>query len=144
MSKIHNLIIPCHGTSLILPLLLISSLLSACASWLPNAHRLDFTQGNAINQENLRQLHPGMSKQKIIEIIGSPTLIDPFHSERWDYIYRYIPGRGEPEQSRVSLFFDGDTLKRIDDSSYIAPIERNEEGVEIDRASPADPVRDLD
>lgn len=141
MSKIHNLIISCRGTSLILPLLLATGLLSACASWLPNAHRPDFTQGNAIKPENLSQLHPGMSKAKIVEIIGNPTLIDPFHSERWDYIYRYIPGRGDSEESRVSLFFKGDVLSRIDISAYTAPVERDESGLETDRASPADEAR---
>jgi len=85
-----------------------------------------------------------MKKAQVVEIIGSPTLVDPFHTERWDYIYRYIPGRGQAEQSRLSLFFNGDVLEHIDNSAYTPPIERNEDGQEIDRPSPADRVQDLD
>jgi outer membrane protein assembly factor BamE len=129
---------------LIFSLVLIASLLSACAEWLPDAHRPDLTQGNAIKQSDLAKLRPGMNKAKVVEIIGSPTLLDPFHAERWDYIYRYIPGRGQAEQSRLSLFFNGDILQRIDDSAYTPPIERNEDGQESDPPSPADKVLNID
>ncbi|MGB5396011.1 MAG: outer membrane protein assembly factor BamE [Gammaproteobacteria bacterium] len=139
-----SLIFSRRGSSLFLALLLAASLLSACAEWLPDAHRPDLTQGNAIKPEDLAKLQPGMSKQKITSIIGSPTLLDPFHAERWDYVYRYIPGRGEIEQSRVSLFFDGDVLQRIDDSAYSPPIERDESGEIIDPPSPADIIPSLD
>jgi outer membrane protein assembly factor BamE len=144
MLKIHTLTNPCRGSSLIFSLLLVCGLLSACASWLPDAHRPDLTQGNAIKPEDLAKLKPGMKKAAVVEIIGSPTLLDPFHAERWDYIYRYVPGRGQAEQSRLSLFFNGDVLQRIDDSAYTPPIERNEDGVESDRPSPADKDRDID
>jgi len=144
MLKIHTLTNPCRGSSLIFSLVLIASLLSACAEWLPDAHRPDLTQGNAIKQSDLAKLRPGMNKAKVVEIIGSPTLLDPFHAERWDYIYRYIPGRGQAEQSRLSLFFNGDILQRIDDSAYTPPIERNEDGQESDPPSPADKVLNID
>ena len=42
--------------------------------------------------------------------MGNPLISDPFHVQRWDYIYRYVPGRGEPVQSRVTLFFEGDVV----------------------------------
>ena len=139
-----SLIFSRRGSSLILALLLALSLLSGCARWLPDAHRPDLTQGNAIKPEDLAKLQPGMSKQKITSIIGSPTLLDPFHLDRWDYVYRYIPGRGEIEQSRVSLYFEGDVLQRIDDSAYTPPIERDESGDMIDPPSPADIIPSLD
>ena len=144
MLKNFSLILPRRSSSLILAALLCSSLLSACAAWLPDAHRPDLTQGNAVKPEDLAKLQPGMSKQKIVAIIGSPTLLDPFHAERWDYVYRYIPGRGEIEQSRVSLFFEADVLLRIDDSAYTPPIDRNETGDVIDPPSPADIIPSLD
>lgn len=144
MLKNYSHILTRHSSKLILTTLLCATLVSACAAWLPDAHRPDLTQGNAIKPEDLAKLQPGMSKQKITAIIGSPTLLDPFHANRWDYIYRYIPGRGEIEQSRVSLFFDGDVLQRIDDSGYTPPIERDESGDIIDRPSPADFIPSLD
>ena len=144
MLKTDSLIFTRRGSSLILAVLLACGLLSACAEWLPDAHRPDITQGNAIKPEDLKKLHPGMSKQKIVEIIGSPTLLDPFHADRWDYIYRYIPGDGDIEQSRVSLFFSNDVLLRVDDSAYTPPIERDENGELVDRPSVADKIQSID
>ncbi|MCW8831540.1 MAG: outer membrane protein assembly factor BamE [Gammaproteobacteria bacterium] len=96
-------------------------LISSCSSWLPDAHRQDVTQGNEIKREALDKILIGMKKAEITPIIGNPTLKDPFHANRWDYIYRHVPGRGEAVQSRVTLFFEGDELIRIDDSEYKEP-----------------------
>lgn len=95
--------------------------LASCGSWLPDAHRIDVIQGNAIKKEALEKIHTGMKKSEITPILGSPLISDPFHVQRWDYIYRYIPGRGEPVQSRVTLYFEADILVKIDDSEYREP-----------------------
>ena len=102
-------------------LLVSISLISSCASWLPNAHRLDVTQGNEIKRETLDKIHIGMKKSEITAIIGNPMLKDPFHANRWDYIYRFVAGREQAKQSRVTLFFEGNELIRIDDSEYKEP-----------------------
>ena len=93
-------------------------LISSCTSWLPEAHRQDVTQGNEIKQEVLNKIHIGMKKSEITLLIGNPTLKDPFHANRWDYIYIYVPGREQARQSRLTLYFEGDELVRMDDSEY--------------------------
>lgn len=105
--------------SVLMPFLLL--LLTSCASWLPEAHRQDVVQGNEIKQEMLDKLHVGMNKAEITAIIGNPTLKDPFHADRWDYIYRLVPGRQPATQSRLTLYFEGDTLVKIDASKYREP-----------------------
>ena len=105
--------------SFILIIMLLS--LSSCASWLPDAHRQDVTQGNEIKPAALQKIHVGMTKMDITPILGNPTLKDPFHANRWDYIYRYVKGRDDAKQSRITLFFEGDELIRIDDSEYKDP-----------------------
>ncbi len=97
------------------------SLLTACASWLPEAHKLDITQGNAITPKQLEQLKVGMPKADVRALLGVAVLQDPFHDQRWDYIFRYIPGKAPAKQSRLTLFFKDDVLVRIDDSDYIDP-----------------------
>ena len=101
--------------------LLLTLMLSACAEWLPEAHRLDLQQGNTIKLAQLEQLKPGMSKSEVREIMGEPLIADPFHNQRWDYIYRFIPGRGFERKSRLTLFFKHDRLQSIDDSEYVEP-----------------------
>lgn len=99
---------------------------------------MDVTQGNEIKREALDKIHVGMSKAQITPILGNPTLKDPFHSSRWDYIYRYVPGREQPIQSRVTLFFDGDKLIRIDDSEYREPeaVKKESGDVELKESAP--------
>jgi outer membrane protein assembly factor BamE len=95
--------------------------ISACAEWLPEAHRLDLQEGNTIKLEQLESLEIGMTKDDVRKIMGSPMLSDPFHEQRWDYIYRYIPDKGFIRKSLLTLYFEDDKLVRIDDSKYIEP-----------------------
>jgi outer membrane protein assembly factor BamE len=95
--------------------------LFACASWLPEAHKLKITQGNAVKPSQLSQLKPGMPKAEVRALLGVPVLQDPFHEQRWDYIFRYLPGKKAPQQSRLTLHFEEDVLVKIDDSDYVDP-----------------------
>ena len=107
-----------------IPLIFVfSSLLfvSACADWLPEAHRLDLQQGNTIKLEQLEAIEIGMTKAEVRKIMGSPMLSDPFHNQRWDYIYRFIPNKGFERKSLLTLYFEDDVLIEIDDSEYVEP-----------------------
>ena len=84
--------------------------LSACS-----VHKVDIQQGNVITPEMRGQLKIGMSKRQVSFVLGSPLLIDPFHHDRWDYVYTLSKGRKTPEIQRMALFFDGDKLVRVDD-----------------------------
>jgi outer membrane protein assembly factor BamE len=96
------------------PLLLAIALatLTACSSF-SFPYRIDVEQGNVVDQEMVDQLRPGMSRNQVRYIMGSPMIEDPFHPERWDYIYRLNPSHGETQQRRVTLIFDGDRLARL-------------------------------
>ncbi len=95
--------------------------ISACASWLPEAHRLDLQQGNTVKLEQLESIKIGMTKPEVRKIMGSPMLSDPFHNQRWDYIYRFIPNKGFQRKSLLTLYFEDDVLVKIDDSEYVEP-----------------------
>ena len=57
-----------------------------------------------------------MSRQQVTSVLGSPLVNDVFHANRWDYIYR-LEEKGElVEQQRLTLFFEGDVVKRLEDS----------------------------
>ncbi len=80
----------------------------------PGIYRADIHQGNIIEQEMIDQLKPGMNKRQVHHIMGSPLLIDTFHQERWDYFYS-LKQEGElQEQKRISLFFEGEKLARLE------------------------------
>jgi len=80
---------------------------------LPGVYTLDIQQGNMVDQAMIDQLRPNMNKRQVLYIMGSPMLSDPFHHDRWDYIYSNQPG-GEPrQQKRISLLFADDHITGI-------------------------------
>ena len=106
--------------SLLIALVCITAV-SACASWLPEPHKLDLQQGNTVKLEQLESIKLGMTKSEVRKIMGSPMLADPFHTQRWDYIYRFIPNKGFERKSLLTLYFKEDVLVKIDDSEYVEP-----------------------
>lgn len=80
----------------------------------PGIYRADIHQGNIIEQEMIDQLKPGMNKRQVRHIMGSPLLIDTFHQERWDYFYSLKQDGELQEQKRISLFFEGEKLARLE------------------------------
>jgi len=100
---------------LLIPILTVASLgLSACGDYkLPGVYRIDIQQGNIITQEMVDKLRPGMTKRQVRLSLGTPVLVDPFHQDRWDYLYTNQSGGEEREQHRVTLFFENDRLTQI-------------------------------
>jgi outer membrane protein assembly factor BamE len=92
--------------------ILFLSLLAGCAYIGP--HRIDVQQGNALDSENIARLKPGLSRSQVRFLLGTPLVVDPFRTDRWDYVYLYYQAGTLVEQKRISLFFEGDTLTRIE------------------------------
>jgi len=88
-------------------------LLQTACSWapdlsdigLPRVHKIDIQQGNVIEQDQINQLRPNMTKEQVRFIMGTPMLDDSFHANRWDYIFRFKPGY-ETEIKQATLFFN--------------------------------------
>lgn len=80
-----------------------------------SVYKLDVQQGNVIDPKQLALLKLGMDKQKVEFIMGTPLLADPFHPQRWDYVYLNTPGNGKTVEKRVTLYFEGNELARIDE-----------------------------
>lgn len=94
-------------------------LLSGCG--LITANRPDTQQGNVLKRSEIAELREGMPRARVRELIGPPVLQDRMHPDRWDYIYyRTLAGTEVEQVQRLSLFFEGDRLARIDDR-YEAP-----------------------
>ncbi len=94
--------------------ILLLVLTAGCQSLIPSFYTVPVRQGNYIDQATVGQLRPGMTKQQVQRLLGTPLIADPFHKNRWDYYYQYGKGGNIAEQRHVALFFSGDTLDRID------------------------------
>jgi outer membrane protein assembly factor BamE len=96
----------------------ITLLVAGCSasSSLPGfkAYRIDIQQGNAVTQEMVAKLKPGMTRAQVRFALGTPLIVDPFRSDRWDYVY-YYDKPGAPRESRhVVVIFKGDRLERLE------------------------------
>jgi len=85
------------------------------------AYRIDIVQGQAITQEQVDQLRPGMTPAQVRYILGSPLVTDTLSPTRWDYAYRFLPGTYAREAGldkvphrRVSVFFADGVMARVD------------------------------
>lgn len=76
-------------------------------------YRLDIRQGNYVSQEMVTQLKPGMTRDQVRFVLGTPLVADIFHADRWDYVYRFQPGHGELQQRRLTVYFVDNTLSRV-------------------------------
>ena len=92
----------------------------------PLLHKIDIQQGNVVDQEMLDQLKPRMNKKQVKFIMGTPVLIDPFHNERWEYIYSFQEGGTVREQRHITLHFENDKLAYISGDIEISNIPRQE------------------
>jgi outer membrane protein assembly factor BamE len=92
-------------------------------------YRVSVQQGNFVSREIVSQLKDAMNRKDGVTreqarfILGTPLLMDVFHADRWDYVFRLQKGNGELVSSRVTLFFKGNRLERIDGSEL--PTERD-------------------
>ena len=97
---------------LLLPLLAACSNTPQITSYL-SPYRIDVRQGNFVTQEMVAQLKPGLTREQVRFILGSPLVADMFHVDRWDYVYRFQPGQGEAQQRRLVVFFQDNKLTRV-------------------------------
>ena len=71
-------------------------------------------QGSVLEMSDVNLLQIGMTKNQVMDLIGSPSIIDPFHQYQWDYI-NHSSIEGETKiQYRLRLIFDGNILDEID------------------------------
>jgi len=78
------------------------------------AYRIDVQQGNAITQEMVAKLKPGMTRAQVRFALGTPLVVDPFRKDRWDYVYLYEKPGAPREYRHVAVFFKDDRLERLE------------------------------
>jgi outer membrane protein assembly factor BamE len=102
-----------------IPVLVLAALFAGCKSVevpkLPGVtpYRMVIQQGNFISDEMVAQLKPGMSKEQVRFVLGTPLVTDIFHADRWDYVFfRELPS-GKREQRNLSVLFQDSKLTRV-------------------------------
>ena len=86
--------------------------LTACSSNL--IYKPEVVQGNFVSREQVQALRPGMPRQAVRDVLGTPLVTSLFHANRWDYAFTIRRQGSEPQQRRFSVFFKNDVLERIE------------------------------
>ncbi len=72
-------------------------------------------QGNLIEKSNADQLAVGQTKQQVVALLGTPSIADPFHAQRWDYTATERTNRrGNTDIKNLTVYFEGDTVTTWD------------------------------
>ena len=76
-------------------------------------YRQPIYQGNLMESTAVEQLQVGMSKQQVLGLIGTPSIQDPFHHDRWDYTSTQRTDRLAHTRIKIfTLWFENDALTR--------------------------------
>jgi len=104
------------------PLALLASSLAGCGG-LPaterflgviTPYRIEVVQGNVITSEQIAAAKPGLTRAQVRDALGSPLLVDPFHTDRWDYVFTIRRQGTDPQLRRVIVRFKADVLDAIE------------------------------
>jgi outer membrane protein assembly factor BamE len=97
----------------------VALLLAGCSGGMPKLpsitpYQMDIQQGNVVTQEMIAKVQLGMTRSQVRFALGTPLIMDVFHGERWDYVYRYQKGGAVTEHRRIVVIFKDDKLVRIE------------------------------
>lgn len=79
-----------------------------------SSYKIDIVQGNVVTREQATLLQPGMPRQQVRDILGTPLVASVFHADRWDYVFTFRRQGQEPQRRRLTVFFKGDVLDRVE------------------------------
>lgn len=68
-------------------------------------YKRDLPQGNLIKPEMVAQLEPGMTREQVEYVMGSPLLQAPFNPNQWDYVFYLDEAYGGEVYKRLTLTF---------------------------------------
>ncbi len=104
-------------------LLAAAAALAGCSSLQPTTdkwlgvitpYRIDIMQGNVVTQELAAQVKPGMTREQVRDLLGSPLLTSAFHADRWDYVFTLRRQGVEPQRRSVVAVFKDNKLDKLE------------------------------
>ena len=97
----------------VLPQIALVALLAFATAGCGILYKQPIYQGNLLEKAQVDQLQAGMSKQQVDALIGSPSIADPFHHDRWDYTAtERTDRRGTTQVKNMTLWFENDALAK--------------------------------
>jgi outer membrane protein assembly factor BamE len=127
-------------------LLALCASLAACSSFdgasnrlasIVTPYQIDVVQGNVITREQVDLLRPGLPRQSVRDLLGTPLLQSVFHSNRWDYVFTFKRRGEEPQLRKLTIFFKDDALERFDadpmptEAEFVASLDNTRKSAKV-------------
>jgi len=77
-------------------------------------YRVEVVQGNFVSKEQVEAIKPGMTRQQVRDILGTPLVTSIFHADRWDYVFTLKRQGVPPQERKLAVFFKGSLLDRFE------------------------------
>jgi outer membrane protein assembly factor BamE len=134
-----------RASRLILALAACASV-GACGSMSDATHRfaesitpykVEVVQGNFVSKEQVDALRPGMSRQQVRDILGTPLVSSVFHQDRWDYVFTIKRQGVQPQARRLAVYFKGNALERSEgdqmpsEAEFVATLDNRRKDAKI-------------
>lgn len=100
-------------------------------------YRIEVVQGNFVSKEQVAALRPGMSRSQVRDLLGTPLIADAFHKDRWDYVFTIKRQGVQPQQRRLAVFFQDDTLARFEgdemptEAEFVATLDSKRKSAKV-------------
>lgn len=100
-------------------------------------YKVEVVQGNFVSREQVEALKPGMSRQQVRDLLGTPLVTSVFHADRWDYVFTLKRQGVQPQARRLSVFFKGETLERFEgdtmpsEADFVATLDNKRKGAKV-------------
>ena len=77
-------------------------------------YKVDVIQGNFVSKEQVEQLRPGLSRDEVKAVLGTPLMTSLFHADRWDYVFTMKRQGVEAQSFKYTVFFKDNQLERFE------------------------------
>lgn len=75
-------------------------------------YQVEVVQGNFVSQEQAAALQPGMTREQVRMILGTPLVSSLFHADRWDYVFTIRRKGITQEPKHLAVFFKNGVFER--------------------------------
>lgn len=84
---------------------------AACALMAGCIYKVNVYQGSIIDPADIDKVEVGMTREQVAYVLGTPTVRDPFHADRWDYVF--TTGTLSGERRKVVIHFSDSTVTSV-------------------------------
>jgi outer membrane protein assembly factor BamE len=100
-------------------------------------YKVEVVQGNFVSKEQVEALRPGMSRQQVRDILGTPLVSSVFHQDRWDYVFTIKRQGVQPQARKLAVFFNGNAFERYEgdqmpsEAEFVATLDNRRKDAKV-------------